>query len=166
MWIVEEVIDDKDLEEVYFGEIASKFKSREARMSRGEVMGGRKRRKGFSGEIIDLSISDSDEGDGYTDRVVNGRRQSKSSRSNPQIWVGSPSTSITSSTFTTGPHPSRHTPTKRPFLISAVEVKRAPELRAVFVSSIHGSSALADVSVGEEGRQVDSICHGEALLVI
>jgi hypothetical protein len=37
MWIIEDIIDDKNLDRVYFEEIAS-AKARGARMSRGEVM--------------------------------------------------------------------------------------------------------------------------------
>ena len=139
MWIIEEVIDDKDLEEVYFQEIAF-AKSRGARVPRREVKGGRKGRKGLAGGIIDLSISDASEDEDHMDLVDSGRRESKFSQSNTGRSVESPSTtSIKSSTFTSGPDSSQHTPTERRPSISAVEVKRSPELRAVFVSSIHGS---------------------------
>jgi len=166
MWITEEVIDDKDLEKMYFEEIAS-VKSRGARMTRDNVNRGRKRRKGLNGGIIDLSISDAGEDEDQMDPVDSGRTTSKLSQSDPGRSVGSPSVSSTnSSTFIPQPHSSQHNPTKRRLAISAVEVKSVPELRGVFVSSIHESSALADMSVGDEGRQVDSMCHAEALLVI
>ena len=166
MWITEEVIDDKDLEEVYFQEITS-AKSRGARVPRRDVKGGRKRRKGSSGGIIDLSISDNGEDEDHMDLVDSGRRESKFSLSNTGRSVESPSTSsIQSSTSILQHHSSQHIPTKRRLAISAVEVKRSPELRAVFVSSLQGSSFLADVSGSEEGRQVGSICDGKALVVI
>lgn len=83
MWIIEEVIDDKDLEKVYLEEIAS-AKARGARMSRGEVKGGRKRRKGLAGGIIDLSISDSNGDEDHADSVLDVRSQLKSSLSNTE----------------------------------------------------------------------------------
>jgi hypothetical protein len=145
MWITEEVIDDKDLEKVYFREIASEFKWRRARMPMRETEQGRKRRKGLSGGIIDLSISDSGEDGGDTGLVGNGRRQSISSHPNPERSVQSPSTSsINSSTFTRQPQSSQPTPTKRRLAVSAVNKKRVPELRAVFVSLIRGSLSLAN----------------------
>jgi hypothetical protein len=142
MWIIEDIIDDKDLDRVYFEEIASESQSRGARMTRG-VKGGRKRRKGLSGGVIDLSIFDSGEDEDHMDLVGSGPRQSKFSQSNTGRSVESPSTSsINSSTFIPQPHSSQHTSTNRRLAISAVEVKRVPELRAVFVSSIHMDCGL------------------------
>ena len=166
MWIVDRVIDDEDLEKVYLEEIAF-TKSRGAKMPRREVKGGRKRRKGLSGGIIDLSISDSGEDEDHMDVVGNGRRESKFSQTNTGRSVESPSTSsINSSTSIPQPTSSQHTPTKRRPSISAVEFKRSPELRGVFVGSITGLLSLANDLVSEEGRQVDSICDGKALVVI
>jgi len=166
MWIIDKVINDADLEKVYLEEITL-AKSRGARVPRREMKGGGKRRKGLGGGIIDLSISDASEDEDHMDLVDSGRRESKFSLSNTGRSVESSSTSsISSSTFTSGPYSSQHTPTKKRTSIAAVEVKRSPELRAVFVSSLQGSSFLADVSGSEEGRQVDSICDGKALVVI
>jgi hypothetical protein len=69
MWIIDDVIDDKNLDRAYFEEIAS-VKSRGARMTREEVMRGGKRRKRLAGGIIDLSISDSDGDKDYTGPVT------------------------------------------------------------------------------------------------
>jgi hypothetical protein len=151
MWIIEEVIDDKDLEKVYLEEIAS-AKSRGARMTRGGLGVGRKRRKGIGCGVIDLSISDAGEDEDHTDLVGSGRTPSKFSQSDPGRSVGSASTSsINSSTFTPEPHSSQYTPTKRPNPIAAVDGKTVPELRGVFVGPIHVSLSLANVLVSEEG---------------
>jgi len=131
MWIVEEVIDDEDLEEVYLGEIASGSNSGGARTTGVKRAEGRKRRKGLSGGIIDLTISDSDEQGDHTSSVLDVRLRIKPSWSNPARSVGSPAISCSSaSTFTAGPHSGQHTPIirHRP-IAAAVDGKRVPELR-------------------------------------
>lgn len=145
MWIIEEVIDHKDLEKVYLEEIAS-AKSRGARMTREEVKGGRKRRKGLAGGIIDLSISDSGGDKDHTASVLDVRPQSKSSLSNPERSVDLPTNSSTNSSFFTArPRSCQQIPTKRPFPITAVDRKMVPELRGVFVGLLNGSLSSADV---------------------
>jgi hypothetical protein len=145
MWIIDDVIDDKNLDRVYFEEIAS-AKSRGARMSRGEMMGGRKRRKGLSGGIIDLSISDDDEDEDHTGSVPDVRPQSKLSLLNPERSVDLPTISSTNSSISTArPRSCQHTPTKRPFPITAVDGKMVPELRGVFVGLLNESLSSANV---------------------
>jgi hypothetical protein len=145
MWIIDDVIDDKNLDRVYFEEIAS-AKSRGARMTREEVKGGRKRRKGLSGGIIDLSISDSDGDEDYTGSVLDVRPQLKSSLSNPERSIDLPTISSTNSSISTArPRSCQHTPTKRPFPITAVDGNRVQELRGVFVGPINGLLSSANV---------------------
>jgi hypothetical protein len=145
MWIIEDIIDDKNLDRVYFEEIAS-AKSRGARMSRGEVKGGGKRRKGMSGGIIDLSISNSDGDKDYTGSVLDVRPQLKSSLLNPERSVDLPTIASTNSSISTArPRSCQHTPTKRPFPITAVDGKTVPELRGVFVGPLNGSLSSANV---------------------
>jgi hypothetical protein len=145
MWIIEDIIDDKNLDRVYFEEIAS-AKARGARMSRGEVMGGRKRRKGLAGGIIDLSISNSGGDEDYTGSVLDVRPQLKSSLSNPERSVDLPTIFSTNSSISTArPRSRQHMPTKRPFMITAVDGKTVLELRGVFVGCINGSLSSANV---------------------
>jgi hypothetical protein len=146
MWIIEDIIDDKNLEKAYFEEIASRFKSRGARMTREEVKGGRKRRKGLAGGIVDLSISDSGGDNKYTVSVLDVRPQLKSSLPNPERCVDLPTISSTSSSISTArPRSCQHTPTKRPFPITTVDGKMVPELRGVFVRLLNGSLSSANV---------------------
>ena len=142
MWIIDEVIDDNNLEEVYLGEIASDCKSRGARTTRAERV-DRKRRKGLGGGIIDLSISDTDEEEEHTSNVLDVRPRLKSSLSNPARSVGSPAISCSnSSAFTAGPRSNQHIPVirHRP-IANAVDGKSVPELRGVFVGPIHALSS-------------------------
>jgi len=143
MWIIQEVIDDKDLEEVYLREIDFGSKSRGARTTRAKRGTGRKRRKGLSGGIIDLSISETDEEEDHTNNVLDVRPRLKSSLSNPARSVGSPAISCSnSSAFTAGPRSNQHIPVirHRP-IANAVDGKSVPELRGVFVGPIHALSS-------------------------
>jgi hypothetical protein len=115
-------------------------------MSRGEVKGGGKRRKGMSGGIIDLSISNSDGDKDYTGSVLDVRPQLKSSLLNPERSVDLPTIASTNSSISTArPRSCQHTPTERPFPITAVDGNRVQELRGVFVGPINGLLSSANV---------------------
>jgi len=160
MWIIDGVIDDQDLEEVYLREIDFGSQSRGARTTRAKRGAGRKRRKGLSGGIIDLSISDADEEEDHTSDVLDFRPRLKSSLSNPARSVGSPAISCSNSyTFITGPRSDQHAPIMRPHPIAAaVDGKSVPELRGVFVGPIHAlSSKLMGQSVKKDDKLIQYV---------
>jgi hypothetical protein len=145
MWLVEEVIDGKELEKVYFEETMD--------LSRGLGVGRKKRRgnqrRVLDGGIIDMSISDGDEDD--DDGALRTYIQSQPNsvpQDSSQLSIGSRSTpsslansSLESTLTTPSLYSRRYTPPKMRLAVHTKDKAKVLERRAVFVSHIDNLEA-------------------------